>query len=99
MASVVTPTPPEIRARIERMFEDLACYLEMLYERWQDEKDYEDIEEYADVIRKRLPAGISLSQMHRRPFGFSFVCTGFSATYNMNVTAKGVAWKRITWEA
>jgi hypothetical protein len=90
------PTPPDLIARINAMTNAVSPLLISLYVRWQDERDYEDIDEYAVPIRKHLPEGFSLSQMHRRPFGFSFVCVGFDAEYQFSVTARSIGWKRKT---
>lgn len=37
-----------------------------LYERWQDEKEYEDIGEYLQVIKQYIPEA---TKMYKRPFG------------------------------
>ena len=38
-----------------------------LAERWDDEKKYEDIKDYFEVIKKKIPEAI---KMHKQPFGF-----------------------------
>jgi len=45
-----------------------------LYDRWQDESEYEDIKEYgkviANTIAKEFPTlGVTLAQATKRPFG------------------------------
>lgn len=43
-----------------------------LYERWLDEHEYEDINEYAKVLSDNI--GVPITQSHKRPFGFTFQC-------------------------
>jgi hypothetical protein len=63
------PTP-----RLNPLFTaDLVNALEALAVRWADEHDYEDIREYADVIRPLLPPQATLTRMVARPFGFTGV--------------------------
>ena len=42
-----------------------------LWERWQDEKDYEDINDYLAVIKNHLPSAYKMS---KRPFGVLCKC-------------------------
>ena len=42
---------------------DVMCNL---YYRWQDEKEYEDINDYLEIIRKHIPEA---EKMTKRPFG------------------------------
>lgn len=90
-----TPTPPETVTAIDAMHVALMPILINLYERWSDEHEYEDIAEYRPPIEKALPAGVSISTMTKRPFGFTFKVEGFEATYAMYATARMVAWKRV----
>lgn len=88
-----TPTSPENLVRIEAMalgFQDL---LGNLYDRWQDEKDYEDINEYGDVIKGKLPEGFKLQEMTKRPFGFKFNL-GTEAEYHLFISCNNMEWKR-----
>jgi hypothetical protein len=43
-----------------------------LYERWQDEKDYEDFNEYVAAMMKSMPTGAKLIKGTKRPFGVTF---------------------------
>ena len=42
-----------------------------LYERWQDEYEYEDINDYLKVIQKSLPEAFKI---HKNPFGITAKC-------------------------
>jgi hypothetical protein len=48
-----------------------------LHERWKDEEDYEDFNEYRKSMRANLPPGSSLMRMTQRPFRVLFTCDGF----------------------
>lgn len=92
----MTPTAPADLNRINGMFRTVAPMVAQLAGRWLDEKDFEDINDYGNVIRGNLPEGFTLSAMTKRPFGFKF-SIGTDATYHMTVTARGAAqWKRVS---
>jgi hypothetical protein len=42
-----------------------------LWERWQDEKEYEDINDYLTAIQKHIPEAKTIS---KRPFGVMCLC-------------------------
>ena len=54
-----------------------------------------DIADYAIPIKAALPAGFELLRMVKRPFGFEF-SIGTGAIYSVVVTARGIAWRRLT---
>lgn len=56
----------------QEVFKSLAPFIDYLAARWQDESEYEDINEYAEAIKKRLPEGYTFLKMKKRPFGFEF---------------------------
>ena len=65
-----------------------------LYERWLDEKDYEDINDYLPVVAKIADEfGVSIVKMTKRPFGFHFTVDG--RTYAMCATLRTISYKRI----
>lgn len=47
-------------------------FLAMLYDRWQDEKEYEDISEYLEVIKKEIPEAYDITD---DTFVITFECT------------------------
>lgn len=68
--------------KIESIWNKLYLFLNELYDRWQDEKDYEDWADYDEEIRKRLinatnetdeSLNIVDVKIAKRPFGVSFV--------------------------
>lgn len=61
--------------------------------RWQDEYEYENLDEYRAAIQARLPAGYIIESMSRRPFGFVFTGSGYRV--RVTVTPKGL----LHWQA
>ena len=87
------PTSPKTIAKINKMFNELQEDIEYLYARWQDEKDYEDIEEYGMVIKSKLSKEFTFVGMMGYPkFGFSFSIEG--NTYWMGCDGAITEWKR-----
>lgn len=96
VAPVVVPpmaTPPETVKKVNTMFSIVRDTLEHLANRWQDEKEYEDLAEYGEVLKKKLPEGFELVRMTSRPFGFKFKVDGLKG-FSVFVTAKKIGWKR-----
>jgi hypothetical protein len=46
-------------------------FLGYLYGRWQDERQYEDIEDYRKAVEVKAPY-VKIIKMSKRPFGFIF---------------------------
>lgn len=51
---------------------NIVSKFEYLYYRWQDEKQYEDFNEYVNVMMKFMPIGATLIKGTKRPFGVNF---------------------------
>ena len=64
-----------------------------LYSRWLDEREYENINDYAKVIREVLPKEMIMTKMNKRPFGFNFT-VGTDAEYQFFCKSGTVGWKR-----
>lgn len=73
--------------RLSSMIDSQSKLIIRLYERWLDEREYEDIDQYGDVLKKQLPAGFTLTKMTKRPFGFKFAYEG--ANYWLKCAARG----------
>lgn len=65
--------------------------LASLWARWQDEKEYEDINEYGARIAKEFPEGWKLLKSTKRPFGVHVEIDGLK--WEISVTATGIKWK------
>jgi len=57
-----------------------------LYERWQDEKEYEDIADYLTAIKKSIPEAYAIT---KRPFGIK--CKGSDGNIHAFIKQKGNA--------
>jgi len=78
-----------------KFFNDSAEMIIELYLRWQDEKDYENIADYADALDPMAEeAGVVIVKMNKRPFGCNFTVSG--KTFRLSLSARGtLAYKRI----
>lgn len=59
-----------------------------LYERWLDEKEYEDINEYGEYLEKQLGFDEDTLLMTKRPFGFKFKSTFGKSRGISHITCK-----------
>ena len=83
----------ESKAIITATFNKVAILLMNMAMRWQDEKDYEDIEDYKARILTELPKEMHLIKMTKRPFGFQFRMLDHNRAYFMIAKLSGdVAW-------
>ena len=65
-----------------------------LYNRWLDEKDYEDINDYQlplNAIAQKF--GVTILKMNKKPFGCDFTVDG--KTYKISVSATRIKYQRI----
>jgi hypothetical protein len=62
------------RENVSKVLNDLNVLrnFNYLYDRWQDEKGYEDFNEYANAMMKKMPDGAKLIKGTKRPFGVKF---------------------------
>lgn len=88
------PTPAPMRAKISKAIDEMQGLLCRLHDRWQDEREYEDLAEYGKVIAKQLPKWMKLETMTKRPFGFVF-SIGTAARYRCVVTTRQIGWDRL----
>lgn len=91
MTKTITPTPAHVKADIETVMNK--PWLINLYDRWQNEREYEDWNEYKLYFEKH--SGFKLLSASKRPFSFTFEHPAFpGAIYQIRVTARSVAWRR-----
>ena len=57
----------------KEVFNAVADSLAYLYARWQDEKEYEDFEEYKNEAKKILPTNCEFKKMTKNPFELIFI--------------------------
>lgn len=91
---MTTPNTDEFKAKIDAFVNasaDRMCYL---YDRWQDEYQYEDFNDYIDAMRKMLPDDFKFEGATRRPFGVRFSIKG-AGMYFFGVNSTKLYWKRV----
>jgi hypothetical protein len=77
-----------------KFFEDSQKMVGYLYIRWQDEKEYEDINDYGKPVQEALEKiGGKLISMHKKPFGFTYELADFQ--YRVRHTAKEYSFARV----
>jgi hypothetical protein len=89
-------TSTQDQKRINQMMDDITGAICHLYSRWQDERQYENITDYGDVLAQHLPSGFSMIKMTKRPFGFKFgIDTMPKSQYQVAINSKSFSWKRV----
>ena len=74
-------------AAVKKVMSTVQDAMEYGYMRWQNEKDYEDINDYSILFEKKLdPLVIKFLKMTKRPFGFKFTAGG--KKFQLAITAK-----------
>jgi len=85
--------------KIMTLFEALTDRLSYLYGRWQDEKEYEEFQEYINnlckffekVKKEHKISNAIFVKMQKRPFQFVFDFEGY--TVNFYINSKKLGWK------
>lgn len=81
----------ETREKMIALNEAVAQNLEYAYIRWQDEKDYEDINDYSVMFESKVvEQGGKFLKMTKRPFGFKAEIGNLTFQYYCNSKAIGV---------
>ena len=84
----------ERKAAASALFDEIQDVMLCLYERWQDEREYEKIEDYGKPLITQVSLiGGEFKKMVKRPFGFIYDLAG--ATYQVKMTSKSYSYKRI----
>ena len=77
-----------------KFFNLAATEFSYLYERWQDEKEYENIKDYQKLLDSiAQPCGVVIIKMNKRPFGCNFTVDG--KTFAIKMTATKYSYIRI----
>ena len=65
-----------------------------LWERWQDEHEYEDIKDYSKPLQSiAASSGVTIVKMTKSPFGCVFTTDG--KTFVLKMTSRAYEYKRI----
>lgn len=85
--SQATPAKDVVRPFFDAI-KGLAC---RLADRWRDESEYEDIEEYRKVLQEACtPFNVQVTHMLRRPFGFVFTTPALPQPWAMKILARRI---------
>lgn len=93
-----TATPHEIKVQIDALLanQPLVDCLLYLFDRWQDEAEYEDFAEYGKRLQHHLPEAFTFVKATKRPFGMEFSHPQFPAgRYAIRVTSNSLYWRRV----
>lgn len=71
--------------------ESIAAFAQQLLIRWQDEKEYEDFQDYKDALQKRLPVGSTLTGFTRKPWKADFTLADGTRKW-VKATLGGYQW-------
>lgn len=86
------PTPQSVKDEISALLD--ADWLGYLYGRWQDEKEYEDINDYGKAFTKNT--GYPVIRMKKSPMTFVFSHPKVAdSVYELKVTARSTSWRRV----
>jgi len=88
------PTTPENNALINTVYEKLQMTMENLASRWHDEHEYENINDYGNAIKSKLPKCMKFVKMSKKPFGFSFELD--KKIYSIQISGNKYLWKRLS---
>lgn len=87
------PISPEGEA-VEKFTNECSTALTNLWARWQDEKEYEDIQEYSKPLKPKAEEhGLTITSMTKKPFGCKVSVNG--KNYHVTVNSRSIGWKRI----
>jgi hypothetical protein len=92
LTKAIRSTPAET-AEINKFFHAFADRLADLYFRWQDEKEYEDFKDYADVMKSATPKQFTFVKANKSPFGFTLM-NSRGLGYKLTMNSKHAQWVR-----
>jgi hypothetical protein len=89
-----TDPPPAATPEAEAFFHAAQKMLSYLWGRWQDEKEYEPIADYALPLKPiAAKAGVEIVKMTSRPFGCRF--TVGPKVFTIRVTGREYSYQRV----
>ena len=84
----------ERKEKAEKLFDEMGEVIGNAYERWVEEKEYEDINDYAVLFQPNVEAiGGQFIRMTKRPFGFIYTLD--EATYQVSINNTSYKYRRI----
>lgn len=86
--TIPTARPQDVVRSFFDAIKDLTC---RLADRWADEEEYEDIEEYRRVLQGACtPFNVQVTRMLRRPFGFVFTSPALPQPWAVKILARRI---------
>lgn len=80
--------------KVDNFFLESVSLITSLYERWQDEKQYEKIEDYAAPLAPLAEKhGIKIDKMNKRPFGCTLSVN--NRKFAITVNSRFAEWKAV----
>ena len=78
--------PDPIQNTMMRVFNACENLLMNLYQRWSDEHEYENIDDYDVVLKPKVEGipGVKFLKMNKKPFGFNFSALGLTFRVCLN---------------
>lgn len=87
-------TQAQTTTKAAAFFEAAQDLFSTLYCRWQDEQEYEDINDYAQPLQAiAAKHGVTITKMNKRPFGCNF--TTDKGSYVIKVTARAYEYQQV----
>ena len=84
------PDNKAVHDELQKQFAPILDRLEYLHDRWQDEKEYEDWNDYVDAMQKLTPTSTTFMKATKRPFGFEVKTDGGGGfQFFANTTSRG----------
>jgi hypothetical protein len=80
-------------AAVERVNQQ-SDHLGYLYGRWQDEKEYEDWDNYKTAIVEAF-SGFEITKIRKSPFEFVIVMDPGMPNMRVRVNSREISWKRV----
>jgi hypothetical protein len=76
-----------VETMTQQQIDTLAKQFAYLYDRWQDESQYEDFADYRNAFAAKLPAGATVKSFTPRPFRADIVVAGERYTFKADATS------------
>lgn len=90
MSKPISPEGQKVNAFVNEGAEAIAY----LYDRWQDEKEHENINDYSKPLEALATKhGLKIEQMNKKPFGCTVSIN--NRKFKVDANARSIGWKSI----
>jgi len=80
-------TLKEVQKATNALYKEKGNSFEYFYDRWQDEKHYEDFNDYKKAIKDLIPKEFTFKKVTEKPFRITLELKGFKITFTINSKA------------